>query len=371
MSDKVFYFAGGGTGGHIYPAIAVAEQLRTCCEGAQMHFFCSDRAIDSNILRSEGFDFTVLPARGFSARPPGLVKFVTALLRSRQIANEQIAQKKASAVLGVGGFVAAPVCWAAKKAHIPVGLLNVDFVPGKANRVISRWAREIYTQFEDSARYFRKTSATVDVTGCPLRSEFTNPDAQKAIEQLQLDTGRKILLVTGASSGSRSINQTVCGLVDRLEAFADNWQVVHLAGIKDFETVTESYAHSRIKAKVLAYWEDMGDLLAAADLVIGRAGGVSVAEYAASATPSICMPYPHHTDRHQYYNAGKLVEAGAAIIVDDIPNADDRMGWLWEELEQLMGDEGELARMSENCGKVGRTGAAAEIAGRILEMSRG
>jgi UDP-N-acetylglucosamine--N-acetylmuramyl-(pentapeptide) pyrophosphoryl-undecaprenol N-acetylglucosamine transferase len=224
-------------------------------------------------------------------------------------------------------------------------------------------------QFEETAHYFAHRSGKLTVVGCPLRSGFDNPEPDKAIEQLGLEKGKKTLLVTGASSGSENINKAVCLLSDKLDSFADNWQIVHLAGINNSEKVKIRYGNAKISHKVLGYFDDMANLLAAADLVIGRSGAVSVAEFAAAGTPSICMPYPYHKDRHQYLNAGKLVEAGAAVIVDDLQDEKDRAEWLWEELEELMKDQDKLQEMKNNCYAVAKKKASLEIAEKLMKIS--
>jgi UDP-N-acetylglucosamine--N-acetylmuramyl-(pentapeptide) pyrophosphoryl-undecaprenol N-acetylglucosamine transferase len=368
MSGKSFFFAGGGTGGHIYPAVAVAEKIAAFEPAANIHFFCSTRSIDGRILEKAGFKFTPLPAIGLSVRPSQLVKFCASFAKSSRLAKAAMAASDNPVVVGVGGFVAAPVCWAGRRLKTPVALLNVDIVPGRANRTIARWADEIFLQFADTQPCFAQDKARIHVVGCPLRSGFENLQPTEAVEELGLDTGKKILLITGASSGSQSINEAMGSLLDRLDGFARDWQIVHLTGHAHYEKVSRMYNTAKISRKVLAYFDDMPNLLAAADLVVGRSGAVSVAEYAAASVPSICMPYPHHKDRHQYLNAGKLVEAGAAVIVDDLPDLGERADRLWEELEQLMKDEKKRQHMSDACKRIARLDAASQIAERLLEI---
>jgi len=369
MSCTRFFFAGGGTGGHIYPAIAVAEKLAELHPRAKVHFFVSSRDIDSQILSKTGFEYTALPAVGFSARADRLLAFAGCFLKSYRTARAVIAADEKAVVVGVGGFVAAPVCFAGHRLGVPVVLINVDIVPGKANRIIARWAKEIFVQFSETAEYFGKRKSKVNVVGCPLRPAFSNPRPQQAIEKLGLDEHKKILLITGASSGSASINRTICSLLSELAAFADQWQIVHLTGRAQFEAVKADYAGAAIDVKLLDYFDDMADLLAAAELVIGRSGAVSVAEYAAAGCPAICMPYPHHKDMHQYLNAGKLVEAGAAIIVDDVPDEKERREWLWEELAALLCDDGKRAEMKKAYEKIANKDTASNIAGRLIEIA--
>jgi len=368
MGCKNFFFAGGGTGGHIYPAIAVAEQIIKLEADAKIHLFVSTRSIDARILTQTGFEYTPLPAKGFSVRPGKLIGFCTSFLKSYRIAKRIIAESEKPIVIGIGGFVAAPVCFAAHKLKVPVKLLNVDIVPGRANKIIARWADEIFVQFEDTVEYFAKSKTSVNVVGCPLRSGFGNPKPDKVKSELGIDANKKTLLITGASSGSENINRAVCSLLKKLSGFANDWQIVHLAGAGNYEEVRQMYVGAKIGHKVLDYFDDMPDLLSAADLVVGRSGAVSVAEYAAAGVPSICMPYPYHKDRHQYLNAGKLVEAGAAVVVDDLPEYKETAEWLADELEELMKDEKKRKEMKEACRIVANTKAASTIAEKLLNL---
>jgi len=155
-----------------------------------------------------------------------------------------------------------------------------------------------------------------------------------------------------------------------LDTFADNWQIVHLAGVSNYEKVKSEYGEAKIGHKLLSYFDDMPDLLAAADLVIGRSGAVSVAEFAAAGTPSICIPYPYHRDRHQYLNAGMLVEAGAAVIVDDLPNEKETAEWLWEELKELMKNQKKRQTMERSCEAIAKKDAGLKVAEKLIEIKR-
>jgi UDP-N-acetylglucosamine--N-acetylmuramyl-(pentapeptide) pyrophosphoryl-undecaprenol N-acetylglucosamine transferase len=364
-----FFFAGGGTGGHIYPAIAVARKILQLQPAARIHFFCSNRSIDAHILAETDFEYTVLPARSPSVSPARFASFCKAFLRSHRIAKGITAARDNPVVVGVGGFVAAPACYSAHKLKVPLVLLNIDIVPGLAGKLIARWADEIFLQFPDTQSHFAGSKAQISVVGCPLRDGFEHPQPHKAMEQLSLDENKKVLLITGASSGSQNINEAVGLLLQRLDAFADGWQIVHLTGRANYEKVAAMYARVKIGHKVLDYFDDMPDLLAAADLVVGRSGAVSVAEYAAARVPAVCMPYPYHKDRHQYLNAGKLVEAGAAVIVDDLPDASERAEWLWEELRDLMRDDAKRQEMAHACRKIANVGASAAIAQRLVQIA--
>ena len=364
MSKCHYFFAGGGTGGHIYPGIAVAEQIKRLEPEARIHFFCSYRPADSEILSQSGAEFTALPAKAFAARLDKLIGFVGSMCKSYRMARKIIAGKSPAVLLGIGGFASAPAVYAAQRLAVPVALLNTDAVPGRANKILARFATQVFVQFEDTRKYFAK--AKVDVTGCPLRSRFANPDRLAAFQLLGLDENKKILLITGGSSGAQSINDAVCSLLERLARFCDDWQVVHLAGRANLESVRGKYENAAIAHKVLDYYDNMPDLLAAADLVIGRSGAVSVAEYAAARVPSICLPYPYHKDKQQQLNANQLVQAGCAVIVNDTGESGTTTEELAKGLEELMSDYEKRAAMAQACERITRFDAAAKIAEELI-----
>ena len=369
MEGKHFFFAGGGTGGHIYPAIAVAERMLKIQSGVKLHFFCSPRYIDSQILHKTSFSYKSLPIQSFSLMPDKFIRFCFSFVESYMIAKRTIAEAETAAVIGIGGFVSVPTCLAARKLRVPIVLLNADVTPGKANKLVARWADKIFVQFEDTRRYFSKNGKKVDAVGCPLRGGFDSYPPEEVIAELGFDRNKKTLLITGASSGSKSINEAIYSLLENLDAFADKWQIVHLTGRTNFDDVRERYYGVRINHKVWDYCDEMPTLLSVVDLVVGRSGAVSVAEYAAAGIPSICIPYPYHKDKHQVMNAGKLVEAGAAVIVDEMPKKGDLGQRLWGVLEELMKDDEKREKMAENCKKVANTQAASKIAEQLLQIS--
>ncbi len=369
VSEVSFFFAGGGTGGHIYPALAVAEQIVQHRPEAHIRFLCSTRAIDKRILDTTPFEYTVFPATGLYFDWRRFLRFCSTFRQTYSMAKEILVKSPKAVVIGAGGFVAAPVCLVGHRLGTPVALVNVDITPGRANKLCARWANEIFVQFTESQNKFSLPPSQVHVLGCPLRSSFTHPDRIVAMKELDLDTTKKVLLVTGASSGSSSINEAICRLLPKLVKFAETWQIVHLTGLDNYEKVSARYENVGIAHRVVSYYDRAADLLAAADLIIGRSGAVSVAEYAVAGIPTICMPYPHHKDRHQYLNAGKLVEVGASVIVDDVPDDEDRAAWLWEELEPLMTDDKRRRDMAEACKQVARPDAAGQIAERLLAMA--
>lgn len=364
------FFAGGGTGGHIYPALAVAEQIKLLQPDANINFLCSNRAIDSHILEQTDFSYTPLPASGFSSSPLRLLKFVINFIKSKKLARKTLSHNPLRSVLvSIGGFVSAPAIIAARKLRIPIVMINVDFVPGKANKHMARYAKEIFVQFPETTNYFGMSRKKVTVSGCPLRKSFDEPDRNRAIDSLGLNKQKKTILIVGGSSGAQSLNNAITLLLGGLESFASSWQIVHVTGRSNYQQVKASYRMARIDFKLVDYYNNMADLYSASDLVIGRAGAVAIAEYTASSLPAICLPYPCHSDNHQYLNAKPLVDAGAAIIIDDIPtNCLETTKQLTEHLFVLMKNEDKRNEMIAASKQLAMPKAAQHIAQNILEL---
>lgn len=361
-----YIFAGGGTGGHIYPGLAVADKIRQMQNDSSILFFCSHREIDARILSETGYEFYPLPAVGLSKHPKQLVRFFAQFVKSYYFVKQILLPYKQDAVvIGTGGFVTGPVVAAARSLKIPVYLINVDSVPGKANRLMGRFAKEVFVQFEDTGDYFKEDR--VRVVGCPLREAFETPDRHKAFSDLALEEDKKVVLITGASSGSMNINEAILSIQPALSEFADDWQIVHLTGHLHIDQVKEAADGAGITYHAVDYYDDMPSLLAAADIVVGRAGAVSVAEYAAAGKPSICIPYPYHKDRHQYLNAQKLVDAGAGVIVEDNVVSHSRTAQdLLAALKSLMADPARRQAMANAAKRIGSTQSAARICRSII-----
>lgn len=357
---KRYYFAGGGTGGHIYPAIAVAQQIRKSDPAAQITFFCSERPIDSRILSNSGFEYVTLPMRPFSFHPAKLAQFLKAFVLSRKIVTDTITTDDGSLLVGFGGFASVVPVLSAKKLRIPIAIVNIDAVPGKANRLLARFAKQIFVQFDCTAKYFAKPKTRV--VGCPLRDDFNTAKRADVLDGLELNVKKRTLLITGASGGAVNVNNLMGFLLDKLNGFADRWQIIHICGISNLEMVQTLYKNAKIGYRIFGFRDDMPALLTAADLVVGRAGGLSVAEYAASATPSICLPYPYHKNNHQKRNAEQLAGAGACKIVTDLCDTEKTAKALWPVLSELMKSPEQMDIMKMACEKVGCMDAAEKIA---------
>ncbi len=310
--SRVILFAGGGTGGHIFPALAIAQQLDP---GTRRVFVCSDRPLDAEILKKEGAAFCVVPAKPFGVRPRGLVRFLRSwgpsIRASRAIIREQRASGADVTVVAMGGFVAAPVAQAARAERIPVILVNMDTVPGKANRWIARRAARIVTSAPVPGVTWERVPPIVRAAA---RAEGNTAQCRA---RLGLDPGLNTLLVTGASQGARSINRMLIRLAREEPAALAGWQVIHQTGAGEDGEVRDAYAAARVPALVRPFFDTMGLAWGAADLAVSRAGAGSVAEAWANGVPTLFMPYPYHKDQHQRFNAAPLVEAGAGVLEQD------------------------------------------------------
>ena len=307
--SKAVFFAGGGTGGHIYPALAVAEYLRGMTD-AEIRFLCSQRDVDAAILADEPYEYDSLAAKPFGANLAFAKGFVKSVIKTIKL----LRQYDDSLIVGCGGFVSAPAVLAARLAGRKSAFINIDIIPGKANRFFIHLCKMVFVQFEQTKTCFTGKKVQCVVVGCPLRSEF-----EKTTNKLPgyIDNSKKLLLVTGASSGANNLNEAMCILAGELDEFADDWQVVILSGQGKDENLRKAFASSKIDAYILEYSSDMAAMLNYASLAIGRSGAMSVAEYFASATPVVCVPYPYHKDCHQKLNAMQIVEKGCALIAED------------------------------------------------------
>ncbi len=355
---RTIFFAGGGTGGHIYPALAVAEKLASN-ENVEVRFFCSQRPVDRSILEKTPYKFETLPAQPLVASPMFAIGFVVSLFR----AITKLIKAGDAVVVGVGGFVAAPVVIAAKILGKPLAFINVDIVPGTANRRLARLASKIFVQFDCTKDKFGSGKFEVVVCGCPLRGEFDNPVPGSIRADLGLDADKKILFITGASSGAHNINMAMSLLAEKLAAYKDAWQIVHLTGAGKKGDLKRRYVGGGLQCRVLEYSDDMAAILTASEVVIGRCGAVSVAEFIAASVPAICIPYPYHQDDHQRLNAMQMVDKGAAVIVNDYKDdyrhtADE----LWKALEPMLLDEDIRKKMRCSVENMSQPNAAELIA---------
>lgn len=343
MTDRpLILLAGGGTGGHIYPNIAIAEALRSLSnDGVDLLFVVSERAVDQKIVALQQLPHLSLPMRGFSWRPqtwPGLIR---AWRRSRAILDRQLRDRCPAVVVATGGFVSVPVLGWARKARPAAGLaagvpsvvVNLDAVPGRANRRLGRRATRCFSA------YACRELPAARLVGFPLRSGSVGPaDQGQAKQALGFDPVSPLLLVVGGSSGAQTLNRTVEAVLAKREAAEAlrGWNVLHLHGRDDGSGLARAYQEAGVRLRLEPYLDPLGPAWAAADLAISRAGAGSVAEAWANGCPTIFLPYPFHRDQHQKENARPMVETGGGRMVTDPADAEEGCRLLVPDLMRLL-----------------------------------
>ncbi len=343
--------AGGGTGGHLFPGLAVAEALG---ESDAALFIGSSTGIEARVIPNTRFPFRALQVSGVRGRGVrGLVDFVVQIPRALRRAAAEVAAFGADVVVGVGGYASFPPVVSAWLRGIPTVLLEQNARPGMANRVLGRIAKRVCTSFEAAAGYF--PAGRVVVTGNPVRAFAALPARPKH--------GGFGLLIFGGSQGAQSLNRAMVEAAARLAAEVPDLCIVHQTGRGHADEVRRGYARCDVEADVREFIEDMGAAYADADLVVCRSGATTLAELAALGKAAILVPYPQAADDHQRANAEVVVAAGAARMILDA----DLCG------ELLAAEIGSLARAPEDRSAMMRASAALALpdaAQRVVALCR-
>lgn len=370
-------FAGGGTGGHLYPALAVAEALRQKIPRVRFLFFGTQRPIDQQVLGGGGDDHDKTNLALVQQDLPALARapwrwpaIYNGFRVSSRLCRERFTVERPVIVIGTGGLGSVPAVREASRMGIHTALLNPDALPGRANRYLARMSDTVFVQWEETLAQF-PASLRVLVTGCPVRSSFNRSTREDGLARFGLEESRKTLLIMGASQGARTVNEAAVANLEFITG-VDGWQMIHLTGHGEFEEVQLAYSRwgtgGAERVKVLPYTDHLSQALAAADLVVARAGASSLAEITALGRASILMPYPHHKDLHQLANARCLVRASAARIVHDKIDSSVNGPALRSVLEQLMSDGAGREAMAASAKRLGRGQAASRIADYVADL---
>jgi UDP-N-acetylglucosamine--N-acetylmuramyl-(pentapeptide) pyrophosphoryl-undecaprenol N-acetylglucosamine transferase len=350
-------FAGGGTGGHVFPMLAVADAVKALLPSARLVFVGTDKGMETQLVPQRGYELElvkVLPIRGGGVA--GALRGIGRAASSIPEARGIVSRIAPAAVFSIGGYAAGPVALAARTLGIPIALMEPNAEAGLANRLIAPFVQRAYIAFPESQRYF-KPAITLR-TGAPLREGFA-PVPYRAPVRNSLS-----VLVLGGSQGAKSLNEAIPRALAEL---GPGVRVVHQCGRAHEAAANAVYRELSFgeRARVVPFIDDMPAALAAADLVIGRAGAGAVGEICAVGRPSLLVPYPFAGD-HQKLNADSIAREGASIWV---PSADATPQRLATELRNLMNDPSRLASMAENARRIGRPQAAQAIAADLLELA--
>ncbi|MDI3297712.1 MAG: undecaprenyldiphospho-muramoylpentapeptide beta-N-acetylglucosaminyltransferase [Bacillota bacterium] len=369
---------GGGTGGHIYPALAIARELERLAPerlGAPLEILYVGVAggMEERLAQEAGYRFLPVAAGGLvGKRPLELLRNGLRMAAGLLQAVALLRRERPHLVVGTGGYAAAPLLAAAVLLRIPAALQEQNAIPGKVNQLLAPWVREVYLAYPEAARRLRGRTF---VTGNPVRAEVTEADRQEARRRLGLPPGEALVLCAMGSRGSATVNRVLAELVvdwarrppERPPAFLllATGRAHHAAFLEQLAragVAGEGPAH-----RVLAYVDEMPQALAAADLAVARAGAISLAELTARGLPAVLVPSPHVAYDHQRANAEALARQGAAVVLEE---AELTAGRLRETVERLLGDPARLAAMAAASRRLGRPEAARTLAERLLRLLR-
>ena len=359
--------SGGGTAGHINPALALADVLKQ--RGCEVRFAGTPTGVEARLVREAGIPFTPFEAQGFNRNHPlTLPKAVLTIQNSTTLARRWFDEIRPDAVVGFGGYVCIPVARAAEQRGIPVVVHEQNSVMGMANKYLAKRAAAVCLTYEHAAEALADKSR-VRVTGNPVRESVFSATREQGRARFGVPEGARMLLVTGGSLGARHLNQAVAALKDELLAYGD-LHIVQVTGPKELDAVREQLALSpeqQARWQLLGYTDHMGDAMAAADIVVSRAGATSLAEISARALPALLVPFPFATEDHQTMNAQACVEAGAAYLVAD---ADVEGPEFARKLRELIEDEDVRARMTAAARAQKTRDAAGLLADAVMEAAR-
>lgn len=348
-------FAGGGTGGHLFPGLAVADVARRDPRVQSIIFFGAERGIEARAVPARGFEVILQPltaVRGTGAA--GAARGVLHLLAAVGSARREIRRRRVDVLVGLGGYASAAAVIGARLAGVPVVLLEQNRDPGFSTRVLSHLARAVCTSFEETA------------AALPLgRARYTGNPVRPEIEAVKPAPGRDTLLIFGGSAGAVSLNRAVTAALIRIAARRALPPILHQSGSRTLADVKEAYARAGIQADVREFIDDMAAAYSRAALAVCRAGATTVAELCATGTPSVLVPYPYAAGDHQTANARALMNAGAGLLV---PDDEQTAGRLEEILSRLLGDPEALDSMAVRAASLGRSGAAERVLEIVLEV---
>ncbi|HVN64261.1 MAG TPA: undecaprenyldiphospho-muramoylpentapeptide beta-N-acetylglucosaminyltransferase [Candidatus Binataceae bacterium] len=350
--------AGGGTGGHLFPAVAVGEELIRERPDTEVLFVGTSAGIEAKWLPKSGFKYELFAMHGIRGHGPvARIRATLEFIRATVLALSLLRRWPPDIIVSVGGYASASTAAAAVIARVPIVLMEQNTRPGLVNRTISRFARKVCIGFEDGVPHFDSTK--VVVTGNPVRFEY-RPDRSKT------HGAQPQILVLGGSSGAHRLNLGVVGAFKISGKSVIKWKVVHQTGEADEELVRKAYRDMSIAAEVVPFIDDIASALNRADLVIARSGAMTVTDLALAARASILVPYPFHKDMQQLHNARVLERIGGAIIVNDDENLAPNLA---RELSALIDDSNKLAAMGSLAHDAAKPNAARDIARICFELA--
>ena len=341
--------AGGGTGGHLFPGIAVAREIQRRKPGSKILFVGAEQGIETRIVPKEGFELRTLPVGGIKGlgvarQLRNLIGMVSGVFKARQI----LWQFKPDVVIGVGGYASFPMLSAAILGGYPRVIMEQNAIPGLANRVLGKWVNFAAVTDPRTDSYFGRRAV---VTGNPIRPEFKSIPAKRHVVPYTI-------LIFGGSQGAQAINRAVIEALDSLADWKDRVRFVHQTGERQLDEVKRAYAAKGFAADVRTFFNDFHEQYAAADLIVSRSGATTVAEIKAAGRAAILVPFPFATDDHQTKNARAMAEESAAILIS---NSDLNGERLSGAIRDLLSDPKRLGEIETNARRLAIVDAEARI----------
>ncbi len=359
---------GGGTGGHIYPAIAIGRDLQKKLPGVEIMYIGTSKGLEADIVPKEGLSFRTIEVESLP-RTISLKTLRTGykLFQGFWGAGKLLRQFRPQLVIGTGGYVCGPVVLTAALMGIPAVIHEQNALPGITNKMLARFVKVVLATFPESKKYFPDT-ATVEVTGLPIRPGIISVSREQGARAFGLDSTKFTILVTGGSRGARSINMAMVDVLGRLVKRQDI-QIIMATGTATYEEFLTKVREKGLDLTgvhniiIKPYLYQMEEALAAADLCICRAGAAFLSELLAKGKPSILIPYPFAAENHQEYNARAVAQKGAAVAILDKELTGEK---LWGELERLLASPPDLQGMAQAAKEMGKPEALANITSVIM-----
>jgi UDP-N-acetylglucosamine--N-acetylmuramyl-(pentapeptide) pyrophosphoryl-undecaprenol N-acetylglucosamine transferase len=353
--------AGGGTGGHVFPGIALAEEVVTRHPANDVLFVGTARGLEATVVPQEGFPIELIQVKGLKGKGPLETAKNLLLLPLAFVQSWRILRKwRPDIVVGVGGYASGPVVLVAWLLRIPTAVQEQNAIPGFTNRMLGRFARAAFTAFPEAARHFPRRK--VYQLGNPIRRKLMENYMRPEVKH---DTPR--LLVFGGSQGAHALNMRVVEALPHLADLRDRLRITHQTGAKDREQVENGYRACGFAPDVREFITDMSGAYAETDLVVCRAGAMALAELTVCKKPSILVPFPFAADNHQFHNARSLVDAGAAVMIEERDLTGELLA---HEIRAILSAPERRERMARAAGRLGSPQASKEIADVCTELVR-